>query len=164
MRIKRISNSGFTMLEITVACFIVAMAVIPIFDMISGANKAMASIEDESVAFALATEAGEWFRSLSYSELMTAKQLDYLVPPEPQGASGVCFMENPLMSQELVSVAMDYEPPEQYSRFKRKTCVDLPVDTDGMPIRISVEVEWENIGSKGRDNKVMLEFMKFQFK
>jgi prepilin-type N-terminal cleavage/methylation domain-containing protein len=157
MEIKA-GKKGFTILEIVITSVIVALALIPVFDMISGANRALASIDDESVAFALATESCEWMSSLSYRELWHAENIEEF-PVKRTDGDGVEFVEEPVSDLQFGDVLIDYEPVEQFRRFRRYTKVFLPT-MEGMPVLVRVTVVWR-AKTGAQEHSIELEFKKF---
>jgi prepilin-type N-terminal cleavage/methylation domain-containing protein len=156
------NKRGFTLIEIMVATAIVALAVIPIFDMMSGANKTMASVEEESIAFGLCTEASEWMQSLSYRELL-------VIPSVAKGflefrniEGGFESVEQPVKSLKIEDKPYAYEPAEQFSAYTRRIRVYRPNDKRPRGIRVVVEVHWKARLRQSQENKVSLELAKFE--
>jgi len=155
-------KQGFTLIEIMVASAILALAVIPIFDMMSGANKTMASVEEESIAYGLCTEAAEWMQSLSYRELLVIPSIakGFLEFRSVEG--GFESLEQPVKGLKAGDKPYSYEPAEQFSAYTRRIRVYGPDTNRPRGIRIVVEVHWKARLRQSQENKVSLELAKFE--
>lgn len=156
-------NKGFTLIEIVIASLMVAVAIIPIINMISQANRSVASVEEETIAFSLATEASEWLKALPYRELRQVHSFsDEFIPGGTKEGDKITFIEEPVTSFRAGSTEIDYEPKEQYSIFNRYITIEPPEGSfDSLVVK--VEIKWTSKLTKKKGNSVVLEFMKFKY-
>jgi prepilin-type N-terminal cleavage/methylation domain-containing protein len=160
------SRRGLTLIEVIIAVLIVVVAIIPVFDMISGATRGVASVEEETTAFALTTEASEWLKALSYNELRYKLGSLAIFPKGSMQAvdGGVVFLENSIVSYEAGGTQVDYEPAEQFKIYKRRSHIFAPSISDGS-IKVEVEVSWESrmkTASEGIKHQVKLQFFRYE--
>jgi len=160
------SRHGLTLIEIIIAVLIVVVAIVPVFDMISGATRGVASVEEETAAFALATEAAEWVKALSYKELRYELGSLAIFPKNSMQAleGGVVFVESPVKTYEAGGTRVDYEPAEQFKIYNRRTRIHAPAISDGS-IKVEVNVKWESrmkSGSEGIQHEVKLQFLRYE--
>ena len=135
-------SKGFTLIEIVVASLIVAVSVIPIINMISQANRSVASIEEETIAFALATEACEWLKALPFRELRSVHAFtDSFIPGGEKEGDVIKFKEEPVQTFKTNSVEIDYEPKEQFEIFNRYISIE-PANESLDSLKVTVEVKW----------------------
>jgi len=155
-----VRKSGFTLVEIMVATVIIVLAVIPIFDMISGANKAMASIEEEAIGFALAAEGIEFLNSLGYRELLVVKDSVPFLPFQKTKSSYIA-LEEEMKPLQVGGVGFEYAK-ETHRGFSRKLEVVLPDPKNPRAIRVVATVRWHSRLRQGKEGEIQLSFMKFE--
>jgi len=158
-------NKGFSLTEIILAILIVIVAMLPVFDMVSGASKTVASVEEETVAFSLASEVMEWMRALSHEDLKyRLTQLAIF----PEGSlkdykNRTVFLEEPVLSYEIGDQKIVYEPERQFRIFQRKTTIYKESPTN-RSIKIEVIVKWKarmDRSKEGQEHEVKLEYLSF---
>ncbi|PCJ20294.1 MAG: hypothetical protein COB02_04465 [Candidatus Cloacimonadota bacterium] len=152
-------KKAFTLIEIVIASLLVALSVIPIVNMISQANRSVASIEEETVAFALATEATEWLKALPYKELGSVHAFtEEFIPGGVKEDGIIKFKEEPVTS----FLNIDYEPKEQFDLYHRYITIEVPENSFNS-LKVTVEIKWISKLTKKKDNSVKLQFMKFKY-
>ncbi|MCO4783887.1 MAG: prepilin-type N-terminal cleavage/methylation domain-containing protein [Candidatus Cloacimonetes bacterium] len=158
-----LKRNGFTLIEIVIASLIVAVAIIPIINMISQANRSVASVEEETIAFSLATEASEWLKALPYRELRQVHSYqDAFIPGGSKDDGVITFKEEPVQSFTAGDTQIEYEPKSQYDIFNRYITIEAPEGSlDSLGVK--VEVKWTSKLTKKKGNSVVLEFMKFKY-
>ena len=164
---RSIGQRGFQVIEAVVAALIIAIGVIPVFDMIGQANRSLASVEEETVAFGLATEAGEWIKALSYKDLQYAEHFIKIFPEDSiqQKKDYYYFEEDPVQSFESGGenkTRIDYEPEDQFSKYKRR--IEITKDKGGTGVKVQIQVTWKSRmekSSEGQKNEVKLQFFRF---
>lgn len=164
-------NLGFTVIEALMAGVIVAIGVIPVFDMISQANKSLSSIEEETVAFGLASEATEWLKAQNYTALEYPEQLlkvfaEGCIARSSEGYAEC--IEEPVRSfqpssssKATTKLVISYEPANQFEIYTRSTRIYKPEQGS---IKVEVMVTWFSRldPSKAREkSEVKLQFMRF---
>ena len=161
-------HRGFSVMEALMAAIIVAVGVIPVFDMISQANRAMSSVEEDSVAFGLATESAEWLRAQTFNELKYPVTYLKFLPKDclTEVADYYECIESPVKTFESVqnesdTIKMNYEPATQFSIYTRTSRIYKPQNDS---IKVEVLVHWSSRldASKTRGkSEVKLQFMSF---
>jgi prepilin-type N-terminal cleavage/methylation domain-containing protein len=162
-KLVSVKRSGFTLIEIVIASLIVAVAIIPIINMISQANRSVASVEEETIAFSLVTEASEWLKSLPYRELRQVHSYDdAFIPGGTKEGQIITFKEEPVQTFTAGSTEIEYEPKKQYDIFNRYITIQPPEGSfDSLAVK--VEVQWTSKLTKKKGNSVVLEFMTFKY-
>ena len=167
---QNLSNSqqGFIVIEALIAAIIVAVGVVPVFDMISQANKAMSSVEEDTVAFGLATESAEWLRAQTFNALKYPQTYIKFLPKDclTETANYYECVEAPVKTFESVKsksdmIKINYEPADQFSIYTRTSRIYKPQNNS---IKVEVLVKWNSRldTSKSRDeSEVKLQFMSF---
>ena len=158
-------TKGFSLTELVLAILIIVVAMMPVFDMVSGARRNVASVEEETIAFSLASESIEWMRALSYEDLQYRLPVLQIFP---EGSLDVkknrkVFLENPVKSYEVGKSTIQYEPSTQFKIFQRRTTV-FDVDPGSKSIKVQVVVSWKarlELSKSGQDHEVKLEFLSF---
>ena len=162
------SQQGFSVIEALIAAIIVAVGVVPIFDMISQANKAMSSVEEDTVAFGLATESAEWLRAQTFNALKYPQTYIKFLPKDclTEAANYYECVEAPVKTFESMktksdTIKINYEPADQFSIYTRTSRIYKPQNNS---IKVEVLVKWNSRldTSKSRDeSEVKLQFMSF---
>ena len=162
------NQKGFSVMEALVAAIIVAVGVIPVFDMISQANKAMSSVEEDTVAFGLATESAEWLRAQTFNSLRYPEIYLKFLPKDclTEMANYYECVESPVKTFESMqnksdSIKIKYEPADQFSIYTRTSRIHKPQNNS---IKVEVLVNWNSRldTAKSRDkSEVKLQFMSF---
>tara|TARA_Y100000589_G_scaffold329451_1_gene376044 strand:- start:2993 stop:3520 length:528 start_codon:yes stop_codon:yes gene_type:complete len=162
-------QKGFSVIEALIAAIIVAVGVIPVFDMISQANKSMSSIEEETIAFGLASESAEWLRAQPFNSLQYPDTYIKFFPQdcliEMEAGYHEC-VEAPVQTFESTKsksekIKIAYQPAKQFSIYTRKSRIYKPQDN---AIKVEVIVNWNSRldPSKSREkSEVKLQFMSF---
>tara|TARA_B100000674_G_scaffold496446_1_gene526680 strand:- start:1739 stop:2263 length:525 start_codon:yes stop_codon:yes gene_type:complete len=161
-------QKGFSVLEALIAAIIVAVGVVPVFDMISQANRSMSSIEEETIAFGLATESAEWLRAQPFNALKYPEIYVQFFPKdcltEVVNAGYHECVEAPVQTFEPAkskSEKISYVPAKQFSIYTRTSRIYKPQDD---AIKVEVTVNWNTRldPSKSREkSEVKLQFMSF---
>lgn len=162
---------GFTLIEALMAGVIVAIGIIPIFDMISQANKSLSSVEEETVAFGLASEATEWLKSQNYTALEYPEQLlkvfaEGCLTKSSEGyvecvEEPVKSFQPPSPSKDASNFVINYEPAKQFEIYTRSSRIYLP---EKGAIKVEVTVTWLSrldISKTRQKSEVKLQFMRF---
>ena len=161
-------RKGFSVMEALIAAIIVAVGVIPVFDMISQANKAMSSVEEDTIAFGLATESAEWLRAQTFNSLRYPETYIKFLPKDclTEMTNYYECVESPVKTFESMqnksdTIKINYEPVDQFSIYTRTSRIYKPQNNS---IKVEVSVNWNSRldTAKSRDkSEVKLQFMSF---
>ena len=161
-------HKGFSVMEALIAAIIVAVGVMPVFDMISQANKAMSSVEEDTVAFSLATESAEWLRAQTFNSLKYPETYVKFFPKDCLTELDGHYecVETPVktfesMQSKSETININYEPADQFSIYTRTSRI---YKAHNNSIKLEVLVSWNSRldTSKSRDkSEVKLQFMSF---
>ena len=159
-RIK-IQNLGFSLAEIIISTLIIVAGLIPVFDMMSSAQNTVASVEDEVIAFSLATEASEWMRGLSYTDLNYPKfRINIFKDKFIEEKSSYIHLENPVETLKFDDEEIEYKPEKRFKRFSRKIEIFKKESDSGIKVRVTIS--WKNKGSGKKDAKMNMEFIQYK--
>lgn len=157
------SQKGFSLTEIILASAIIVVAMLPVFDMVSGATRTVASVEEETIAFALASEAMEWICALSHQDLKF-KVAKLKIFPEGsfrEEASLVEFHEAEVKSYEIGDQKVIYEPAQNFRVYERTTRIHREEPNQKF-IKVEVRVAWKARIDRSKDgqlHEVNLEYL-----
>lgn len=161
------SRKAFSLLEVMVAAVIVAIGILPVFDMISQANQTLSSVEEETVGFALASEMGEWIKSQGYSNLRYPLKGLHIVPSEwiVEKNNHFEIVEEPIRTFEVgkgEKTKVDYDPAKDFQNYSRNTLIFKDEENNGIKVRVIVSwrSKLDKSGQKDK-SKVMLELLRF---
>ena len=160
---RHLSQKGFSLTEIILASAIIVVAILPVFDMVSNATRAVASVEEETIAFSLATEAMEWISSVSHQDLKWRAAKLNIFPDDSlqEDTDKVEYVEIEVKSYQIEDHKIIYEPAEDFRRYQRKTRI-YREDLRTKSIKIEVIVGWKarmDRSKDGQSHEVRLEYL-----
>jgi len=131
--------AGFGLTEVLIALLVVAVAIVPIYGLLTSNARQVAFNQDRAVAQILATQVLERYRYVPYEELVTAFSTF---------ESGKAVIGGDTVLQDLMVELVDEPGAEgMYRRYGREAMAEELVP--GQAVQFTVRVTWKN--SQGQD-------------
>ncbi len=134
---------GFTILEIIIATFIVAVAFIPIVSLMQASDRAYKKSDNNAVAYNLAMEALEWARSMPFDRL-DPKYIDtarngFFIPVSLRPFNTPVDPKNGVPSTRITYPDSFFK---YFSNFKREMRIETFQGDERMKL-VEVRVSWD---------------------